>query len=353
MPHAKSYRPLTRPHSVSLLFRQRLWLAADHLLLVRSYGFSEEYRRVFFGDLQALRIQPTRGRLAWNIVWFSLALFTLLLLLAIGEPAGRVVFGAFAGFFLLAALINTLLGPTCRFWLHTPAGAVRVACVKRVFRAEAIADRIRPLIRQAQQALSEDERRALAAPAVPATPGAVTAAMPSAAPRRPATPRDLQVVTWAFLVPILYGSLELVLLGVNNVLLSLLELIATLSFGIMMVVAIVRQRGRPLGIGLLALAWTGVGLFVLLLLAGQAHQMILAMGAEGQVRSQLDILRHQASLTGRNSLFILYANSIAGGLALLLGLAGLLLLRRHGPTPRLADGPPVLPGQTRMGMAGD
>jgi len=40
-------------NAAALASYHRLWLGPDHLLAVRSVGFSEEYKRFYFSDIQA------------------------------------------------------------------------------------------------------------------------------------------------------------------------------------------------------------------------------------------------------------------------------------------------------------
>ena len=42
------------PGSAGLIMRKRLWLGPDHILMVRSHVLSEEYRRFYFADIEAL-----------------------------------------------------------------------------------------------------------------------------------------------------------------------------------------------------------------------------------------------------------------------------------------------------------
>jgi len=45
-----------------LLRRETLWLGSDHLLLVRSTRFNEDYRRFYLADIEALVVQHRPAR---------------------------------------------------------------------------------------------------------------------------------------------------------------------------------------------------------------------------------------------------------------------------------------------------
>ena len=139
------YRPLLRFYPFLVVTRERLWLADDHILLTRFLGFTEEYRRIYFATLQAVRIRLTGFRLAWNIVWLSLALlFGLPLLFLTGESSWRPLALIAAALFLLAAFLNTIMGQTCKVSFFTLAGEHKISCIKRVGRARKVLKRIRP-----------------------------------------------------------------------------------------------------------------------------------------------------------------------------------------------------------------
>src|SRR5258707_7687972 len=52
----------------------RLYLAAVHLLLVSSSGFTETYKRFYFSDIQSITLCQTAHGKIWNGVWGSLLL---------------------------------------------------------------------------------------------------------------------------------------------------------------------------------------------------------------------------------------------------------------------------------------
>jgi len=77
-----------------------LWLGKDHLLLVDSLGgYSEDYKRFYYRDIQALIIRKTTGGRTANLV---LAGFAALFLLA-GLPDVDIAWRVF--WFFLAGLL--------------------------------------------------------------------------------------------------------------------------------------------------------------------------------------------------------------------------------------------------------
>jgi hypothetical protein len=48
------------------LHRASLWMGMDHLLSISEGPYSEEYKRFFFRDIQAITVCITRRRMVWN-----------------------------------------------------------------------------------------------------------------------------------------------------------------------------------------------------------------------------------------------------------------------------------------------
>src|SRR2546425_13007038 len=84
-----------------------LWLGKDHLLNIDSNRFSEQYKRFYFRDIQAIATVRNKRREAWNIL---LTLFVLSSLLFVVAGTPRVA-GAWALIFLIMLLVNNVLGP--------------------------------------------------------------------------------------------------------------------------------------------------------------------------------------------------------------------------------------------------
>jgi hypothetical protein len=113
-----------------------LWLGADHLLAVDSTLATEEYRRFYFRDIEAIVIRQTAQRQIWNWV-----LVVLLLLMA--GPFFFAWLSARDGTFLAASIgcalfwlvfiaINTLRGATCQTHIRTAAQTEQLPSLGRL-----------------------------------------------------------------------------------------------------------------------------------------------------------------------------------------------------------------------------
>lgn len=158
---ATRYRKLPG-RAAGLLGYTRLWLAEDHLLSVTSTFGVERYRRYALRDIEALVIRRTARRLIWNSIFGGIggvgaAIAAVFFTLSANENGtGFAVAGATfatpAAVCLLIALVNTLAGPTCAFFVQTAAGLDRLDAPVRLRQARRAIARMAPLIEQAQAA---------------------------------------------------------------------------------------------------------------------------------------------------------------------------------------------------------
>ena len=140
--------------------RSRLWLGKDHLLCIDSQGFSEDYKRFYFRDIQAIILRRNAHGKMLNGGVGALGLIAAalgLVLFSAGSMIGAIVSASFAGFFLLVLLINVARGPTGVCHLRTAVQIEELPSLNRVRRARKVLNRIRPLIAEAQGRLDSEE----------------------------------------------------------------------------------------------------------------------------------------------------------------------------------------------------
>lgn len=130
-----------------------LWESEDHLLLVQSQVITENYRRFFFRDIQAIAICQTKAGPVISFVFGLLAVASGVAALFTGG-SGAIALSIVAGVFLLLTVINILRGPTCRCLLRTAVQAQELSSLHRLRTARRVLRRIQPKIQSAQQAPS-------------------------------------------------------------------------------------------------------------------------------------------------------------------------------------------------------
>jgi len=131
--------------------RASAWVAPDHILLVEGSRTSENYKRVYFRDIQALLVMK-RQRVLIQAPWLlvPVALFFAVLSL---PPAWRNAGWLLLGAALVASLLYLYIAAffySCRFYLATAVGNVYVQSVFRLWQARRFSSAIRPVIVAAQ-----------------------------------------------------------------------------------------------------------------------------------------------------------------------------------------------------------
>jgi hypothetical protein len=140
------YERLTRP-ATSVGSYRTLWFARDHLLLVSSSGYSEEYQRIQFSDIKGFFVIPSERRLYWNLPWFILALFSGVFLSNTLYSGRRPIFsGTILALSLIFILWNTLLGPSCIAYVVTGVQTAQLPSLVRRRKTRKVLARLQPLI---------------------------------------------------------------------------------------------------------------------------------------------------------------------------------------------------------------
>lgn len=140
--------------------RYSLWLARDHLLAVMNQGYSEDYKRFYFRDIQAIILQKTSAGAVANAVLGTI-LFIIASLTAFGyerkwDTVGLGFLICFDTVFLLCLLVNLAKGPTCKCFLRTAVQTERLYSLHRVRPAHRTIKRIREAVEAEQGILTSE-----------------------------------------------------------------------------------------------------------------------------------------------------------------------------------------------------
>lgn len=116
----KDYIPIrglgTGRGSIQVATRHRLYQASDHLMLVQSTGFTEDYRRIYYRDIESVIVRPSHRRGATTLV---LVLITFILFLLPLAHVNWIAAAVCAIPFLVGIVINLLKGPSCQCHVNT------------------------------------------------------------------------------------------------------------------------------------------------------------------------------------------------------------------------------------------
>ncbi|MGA2185889.1 MAG: hypothetical protein ABSH47_22955 [Bryobacteraceae bacterium] len=203
MAQARSqYRRLPGRKS-GLLRRDTLWLGPDHLLFVRSSRFTEDYRRFYLSDIQAIVLQqrPTGGRKVVDWAAIGLSVLAVALLFLTDHP----VWGFLLAIIVAAYAWHALRREDCKAWLQTAVGTAELPPLCRIGSTRKALAIIDEKIRSAQAAMSEEElSRALETP--PPLPFLSAPSPPAVPPPLPAAvdalraPSPLYVIAFVWLL---------------------------------------------------------------------------------------------------------------------------------------------------------
>jgi hypothetical protein len=174
------YRRLTGK-ARSLGGYSQLWIAEDHILLVRSTHFSERYQRFALADIQAVVITEEPSRTPLQAALGAIALLWMLASLAVSSAFAKGFFLVTGGVALSLAVVDAMRGPRCRCYLHTAVSRELLPPVRRMHGARAFLAKLQPAVEAVQGALATEQIPAIEDRTLSSVPG-VTAAAPDQPP---------------------------------------------------------------------------------------------------------------------------------------------------------------------------
>jgi hypothetical protein len=308
----------------------RLWLGADHLLSIDSTGYSEDYRRFYFPDIQAITVRKTsRGR-NWNVAFGTLAVACALAGLPMG-PIGAGIFWTLSGLLLLFLLINALRGPTCICHLQTAVQRDVWPSLGRLKVAGKVLAQIRPVVEQIQGTVTGEE-------VVERVRSSALEGMGQDSPAslhfgRPPPPAIVPVSKYSgwihavtFYLFLGLGAAGCIDFFVRHVVLVLLATALALGTSVAAVIAVVRQHDSGLSRRLQRLSWAAVAFILINGLIGYIRYFVFAVGrGDGTVEPGLEwrymhVLAEISPLDSpfhlALSIFLVAGSWILGGLGL-------------------------------------
>ncbi|WP_446007893.1 hypothetical protein [Candidatus Electrothrix sp.] len=137
----------------------RLWLAEDHLLLVRNEGWKELYRKFYFQDIQALVVAENKQRRNQSIIFLVIILF-FLVLAGLSGDVGRIIHLAIAFLSFILLSVNWFKGATCTVQISTAVQTTLLPC-KRLPVAQKLQKKLNASIEQVQGNFTPDHEEEL------------------------------------------------------------------------------------------------------------------------------------------------------------------------------------------------
>jgi hypothetical protein len=324
----KIYRRLPgRPFSPIIV--SSFWSGPDHLLLVESAFFRERYRRFYYKDIQAVVMYRTGLNRVWTALWGALALlFGIVALRVDGTPFTSSTLFAIC---LTALVVNLILGPCCRVFLQTAVQRQRLGTLRRVRTASKVMDRIKALV-EAQQGDWEKDKSIAAHKIQPGAEGVsprvapATVAVPQAekAPVGPYKPLLHKILFGLLLAA---GALGVIQIFLKNIPLGLLEALIHCIVLVLAIVTLARWTRHLKRTVISKINWLALILFVVYTIVGYVLYIAVLMRVPQMNYHkvfELAMANHPLALYGQ----IIYACG-----SLLLGLFGMLAVKKNAPRP--------------------
>jgi lysylphosphatidylglycerol synthetase-like protein (DUF2156 family) len=317
--------------------RYRLWLVEDHILNVRSTGFSEKCKRFYLKDIQAIVISRTTTATTVNMLLVMLMLFFgLILLLALFRWESHVsviiIFSILTGMLALIFAANMILGPTCLCRLHTDVQVEDLIALSRLRTAQRTISILKPLIEAAQGALTpleletpSREHVRVAASQHALSPESILAGK-SGEPALAETPASRHesgnIHFMVFLILLVLALTSYIDIFFQHYAKNLVDTILFVAMMVMAVVAIRRHRKTDIPPGIRRIPWAALIISIASFFFMQVYQAIYYMSNPGSLDTRFEL-----NIKYEGPVFVAYCAVVAIAFSLM-GILGLIRLSR-------------------------
>jgi len=314
--------------SVSLS-KCKLYLSDDHILAVDSNGFSEDYKRFYFSDIEGIITRKTRRGSNWDIALALMIACSLLGALFLELESFRIISWIFSGTFLVFLVVNILRGPTCICHIITAVQEEQLPSLNRLRVARKVIGTLRPAIEKVQGKLGPEEVKEKIIHPTPSIQN----------PRR-TRGRNHQIRHDAGTIHMIAFALLLIdgiLTGINllhhTLAIATVSSLGTVIYCIFIVVALVKQYGSDIPGTVRRIAWASVGFicvsYFLSYVLWFATIPTLMMQRPDSMMTQWDMYRTMLDLSARDSRLVMVVYAFTATCSLILGALGLVRVKEH------------------------
>lgn len=315
----------------ALATNSRLWLTKDYLLSVDNDRFSEDYRRFYYQDIQAITVRRTRRWEAWNAAWIVLAIVSLGLAVWLWDHTSL---WGLAVAMCLALVWNLTKGPSCICHLHTSVHTEELPSLGHLKTVAKVMALLSARIRMAQGEMPDGgvQERAEDIALQRATAEGRGPLAGSVEARGEGYNGGAHRLL--FLLLLVAGLVNLVFLTNRHIAMTLLNIVLALGLFGAVLASLVRQFQWKMGAGVRWLTWSTLSFLTLFYFAGMMHYLLVTVANSQTANNQWEIMKIYSSLSPVDTpwLALLKIVFIAG--ALFLGLPGLILAARSSTTER-------------------
>ncbi len=320
--------------------RARLYMGADHLLCLYNTGYTEDYKRFYYKDIQAIVACGTSKGKTLNIVLGVLIALHALISFLAGNP-WNIIFPSIAVFFSLFLVINILLGPTSKSYLLTAVTTEELPSLCRLKNALKVIDLLRPVIETAQGRLSTEDIRLKSAEIqmreMPVSVPAGTRSIRRAAPSSSVGPvSNYSGIFHIVLFPLLvlcaaYSAVDIVMNHIAVTYAGIIIISVTVIFAIL---SAIKQHGSAMQGGLIGLTWSALIYLLVHSLLLYGIYIFTGIMNPASMGSQAKMLLLYTSLDPFGNPFLMGVQVLSAAYYFVSGIAGLVLLKKFRSSPR-------------------
>ena len=312
------------------LSRCSLYMGDDHLLAVDNNGFSEDYKRFYFSDIQAIITRRTRRGATWSIVLALIIACSLIGALLLEKEPARIFFWFFSGTLLVVLFINILRGPTCICHIMTAVQEEQLPSLNRLRVARKVIGKLRLAIERVQGTLRPEEISIDQKEGIP-RPTRATGRLGQAHARGQQVRHEsgiLHLMAFAFLL--LDGILIGVELLYHSAIVTGVSSVVTLIYCILIIIALVRQIESDIPGGVRKMTWASLGFVCVSYVLGYILMVSTLVANRHQgIVTQWDVYRIMLDLSPQDSPLVMGVYAFAAACSLVLGALGLLHVKKH------------------------
>lgn len=311
------------------LSRCSLYLGDDHILSVENNGFSEDYKRFYFADIQAIITRKTRSRDVGSIVFSLMIAGSLTGALLSKNESPRIFFWALSGIFLLLFLINLLRGPTCMCHIMTAVQEDQLPSLNRLRVARRVIGTLRLAVEKVQGTLRPEEVNFHEAEG-----GTHPSPSTNSLRRAPAGDRrtrheagTIHTIVFAFML--LDGILTAFDLVHHSAAIMAVSYLLTSAYAIGIVIALAKQHGSDIPGPVRSITWASLGfVFVSYFLSYVIMVTMLMTHRSKEMVNEWDLFRAMLNLSPGESPLIMAVYGFSAACSLALGGLGLVRMKK-------------------------
>jgi hypothetical protein len=334
--------------------RCTLWMGDDHLLLVESSGYTEQYKRLHYKDIQAVIIQETTRKRDLNILFTAFAFLAAtpsLIQLDVLDSLLSFLGIITSATFLLALLVNIHKGQTCLCRIQMPLANHEVPSLGRQKHVHALLDRLKPEVERFQGRISREDMKASLYRMSLSRSRSRPSTSPYAPSQLPTLNGEPARLHWiAFGCLLLDVVLTYLVIHNNSLMATVSSTLMSMAMFALLVTGVVRQRKTQIPGIVKTLTWTALVLLTLYSLFCWIYVYATFILAQ-----RVDVFRDQWALLSAISQLELYEHPLLvkvmmgyAATSLVIGFSGLAALLTDY-WPRKSSGPGLnLGASTRL-----